>query len=121
MQWIILVYLWSHISCHHCLDLSKLSFSSLHRIMIYLQTYPNVPLFYPNKPLTSTSMFKTFTSNSDSKHRLEVPHCLFSHVNSSFSPLADRHSVSCQVETIGMVLIDWNIEKSYMRIFIIRI
>jgi hypothetical protein len=36
---------------------SKLGFESLHRLMMYLKTYPNVPFFYPNKPLTSTLMF----------------------------------------------------------------
>jgi hypothetical protein len=90
---------------------SKLGFDSLHRLMMYLKTHPNVPLFYPNKPLTSTSMFETFTSKGDIKHRLAVPHCLCSHVDSSFAPHEDRHSVSGHVETIGTVAIDWKTEK----------
>ena len=90
---------------------STLSFSSLHRIMIYLKTHPNVPLSYPNKPLTSTLIFEAFSSTGDSKHHLSVPHCLCSHVDSSFVPHANRHSVSGHVKTIGTVDIDWKTEK----------
>ena len=90
---------------------SNLGFESLHRLMIYLKTHPNVPLFYPNKPLTSTSMFETFKSKGYSKHRLAVPHCLCSHFDSSFVPHSDRHSVSGNVETIGKVAIYWKTEK----------
>ena len=70
-------------------------------------------LIYTNKPLTSTSIFEIFTSKVDSKHHLAVPYCLCSHVDSSFAPHADRHSVSGHIETIGTVAIDWNTEKKF--------
>ena len=54
-------YLCNAVSCLRLFQAapSKLGFESLHRIMMYLQKHPNVPLFYPNKPFTSTSMFET--------------------------------------------------------------
>ena len=97
----------SHVTTASCPDLcnvmirlglfqaapSKIGCASLHRIMMYLQTHPNVPLFYLKKTITSTLLFETFTSNGDSKQLLEFPHCLCSHIDSSFSPHTDRHSV----------------------------
>ena len=90
---------------------SKLGFESLNRIMMYHNTNPKVTLFYPNKTLTSTTLFETLTSNGDSKHRLVVPHFLCYHVDLSFAPHADRHSVSGHVETIGTLAIDWKTKK----------
>ena len=91
---------------------SKLGFEIFHRVYEYIWTHPNVSLFFPAKPLTSENIFQSYKSHSDPAHWLIVPHCLCSHVDSSFAPFQDnRHSISGHVENIGTVAVGWKTTK----------
>ena len=115
-----------HIATASCLDFSnamnrmgvfqaapsQLGFEIINRVYCYLWSHPNVPLFYPTKPLTAESLFQSYKSQSKPDHCLVVPQCLFLQLDSIFAPFSNnRHSILVYVETIGTVAVKWKTTK----------
>ena len=93
---------------------SSLAFSYIFRVFQFLRTHPNVPLFYPNKPLSAEIFFEYHFSSAGAKDRLVVPHCLCEHVDISFAPnIRNKQSVSGHLGTMVTVTVavDWNTGK----------
>ena len=91
---------------------NRLAFKSIYRVLQDLRTHPNVPLMYPKKQFTSSTLFSVYSSQGDTASQLRIPHCLCGHADISFAPHKDRrYSVGGHVETMNTVAIDWRTMK----------
>ena len=91
---------------------NRLGFESLHRILKYLRYHPNVPLFFPRQPLTSSNVYAIHHSDANKEATITIPNCLCGHIDASWKPFRGHgHSISGHLETILTVAVDWKVSK----------
>ena len=87
---------------------NRFAFQGLRRIFQYLASYPNVPLTYPKKPLSTITPISCFHQT----RTLDVPHALSQFIDSNYATdLSDRKSVSSDIILLGSVAVSWKVTK----------
>lgn len=87
-----------------------LGFQGLRKILDYLKTHPNMPIFYPAVSKDTTSTYHSGVFHDDKEDTLIVPHCLCGHKDVSHAPYRrNRHSVTACIETISGVAVGWKV------------